>query len=1168
MNIQKELEENNIIVFAGSGLSKSLNLPNWNNMVIQNIKNINKPHLNPFIDLLNNNTMSALDVLEYLKTDENEIYNYIGSNFKIRKDCNLQLHEKLLKLSNNKVITTNYDNAFELAANNEIIPSKPTSKYTINNINKNSNGFIFKLHGSFDEPDNCIVFKEDYEKLYSSDNNEAAPEKLKSLFTNSTFLFIGFSFSDPDINLIFDKMNKTFGGNNKHFIITPDAKAFEKYDFLNIIEIEDYSKLETKIDELISFKKDIIPTQINLSQQIKIEHKVKKIVILYPDIIDQNYADEYRNTISLFENINAEILIGYLNLNTLNLIEDYDLLIIISNVYKNNIYIEDKNLKNILISLDDIVDNITNPSIPILLLTNEQVEIKHITHPIINIFEYKNQTIKKFLHKIITEKKNSFTDTNIKSNDVEWKVELEKGKTFKNNFYGNNRNLDIGKKCLTDVIGRIEEQSNLISRFLFLNSSNKILNIKASGGLGKTTLVKKISYELYNRGYYKNGVNFKSCETIKSFDDFEEIVIEGFNLKDILNFREYLIENYSSEKIDSLLILDNFETVVNNLDNEEYLKVIELLEFTSDYSNIVITSRDIISNKEFEEVFTLTPMTTDDALKLFMANYGNKNYSSEDIKILRTDILEDLLANNPLAIKLVTTSRPTMKISQLRDQIRDHFFETLNEEYSDVFKNTADLNIERTKSIFQSINYSYTSLNSRQKLAFELLSLFPDGINLPDFKKCFQKRKSSNNITDTEIKQLENKSLLENYNGILQLQPIIRRFADFQFNKHKDNKQKYCIDAYLYNRFILKTLHFYSRKKSDSFSLKLSLKVKNNLLQVLEYIYSITGNDLLGIKNSILEYIYELEDFLTSTKNVLYFNNKLESIIEYFSEIEDAENLIKTIILRELYYHVEFDNSYIEMKKLLSTDEMKNRNMSNENKSELKWKNLISQVHSMEGNTIEYLKMFIKNDNYDKNLYSDYHYLGIDNIKYIKNINSFYYFEYLLRSRSLNVDELKKHISDLYMEEHLEIMQCTYTLSKVEKLTLKEIKKLVITNPYTKGLKNLMFAFNTEETISKITYFKEAISNLKHIKYYYLEAIFFYAKFLKEIDSKDYEDIVQEGLSLSKFYKYQYINHLFENLDNNLDSNYNFSYSYFGLDNLKSFVETNTQKWEKFIAAQ
>lgn len=1166
MDISTILSNNKIIIFAGSGLSKNLHLPDWNEMVIDIIKEINNVDFNHFIPLFEKKIMSPIDVLELIKNNRNEVYTYIKSTFNLQSTSKVDFQKKLLKLSNNKVITTNYDNSFEIASGNTIIASKPTSKYSINEADKNDNPFIFKLHGSFDEPDNCIIFKEDYEKLYELNNNQAAPEKLKSLFANSTFLFVGFGFNDPDIDLIFDKMNKTFGGLNKHFIITPEPGKFEKYSFLEPLIIIDYNSLEAKIDELLAIKEKENETELQLTNSLQLIKARKKITILYPEILNQHFAVEYKNTIALFEEVDADLLIGSLNLKTLQLVDDSDLLIIISNVYKEKIYIEEDNLKSNLLDLEDTLDNLPNSEIPVLILTNEKLNKIDIPYSVINIHNYKNQTIKRFLHKIIKDKCFSFSEESITSNLNSWFIELEKGKASLNNFYGNDRNLEIGKKCLTNIIGRIEEQSNLISRFLMINTSNKILNIKASGGLGKTTICKKIAYELYNRGYYKKGVNFKSCENVKNYDDFEALVYEGFNLAEILNFREHLVENYSNEKIDLLLLLDNFETVVNNLSEEDYSKAINLLEFISDYSNVVITSREVISNREFEEVFTLTPMTTDDALELFKLNYKGKNrYSNDEIKILRVDILEDLLANNPLAIKLVTTSRPEMQIDQLRDQIRNHFFESINEEYSDVFKNNADLNIERSKSIFQSINYSYSFLNHRQKLSFELLSLFPDGIILNDFKHCFRKSKSSNNITDTEIKQLENKSLLENYNGRLQLQPIIRRFADYQFAKHSDNMQKYCVDAYAYNCYIMNTLNDVRRKSSYSFALHIFSSLKNNLLKVLEYIpnIKIEEGEIVGEKKFFLNYIHNLEGFLTNTKNIEYFENKTKALITYFDDVVNARNLIEVIIHKANYYQNEFDYSYSEMSKLLSVKDMENRNFSDEEDLEKRWKFSISIIHSMEGFTLNFINCMIKNGDYSRDLSAHYYYLGLEEIRHKKDYEAFYYFENLLRNSKLDVNELKSYIDSLYMEQHLQIMQCSYILSKVEPIPAKSIHKLVISNPYTKGLKNLMLAFSTNDEKEKIIFFEKALQNLKHIKYYYLEAVYYYAKYLKDINSEKYETLVLKGFTASQKYKYKYLDHLFSDLLNNTREEYELNYEYYKTEGLEEYVHKDNKEWER-----
>lgn len=1171
MEIRKEIQEaiknDKLVIFAGAGLSTQFGLPSWKKLVEDVIKETDNDDLKLYIPLLNNENigMSPIEVLEKLKGEDKRIRKYIKNKFQI-SDGDLTLHRKLIELTT-RIITTNYDNAFELASKNTLSPTVHTSTFNISEIEKDTKAYIFKLHGTYSEPDNCIIFKEDYQKVYENDSSSV--EKLKSIFINKTILFIGFGFNDPDIELIFRNLDKCFDNNNKHYILTPDNDKFKQYPFLNNIKIDDYNQINDYIDSCLLYKNEIEASKPEASTNItKIgnERKKQKVAFLYPQCLDVDFKDATQ-IMSCFESIDIELHIGAFNKKTLLKIEEFDALIIVSKVFKTRLYLEDENLKSNLITIDEIFEVIPNDNIPIIFITNENIEHTK-NHPSIYIASHKNSIIKKFIYKAFKNKDLCFSDCDNISVCLTslFKEKIESGSFTKTSIYKNNRDLEFGKKCLTDVVGRIEEQAAIGLKAINIITTNKLLNIKASGGIGKTTLVKKIAYELYNRGYYQKGVNFKSCENIKSYADFEEALIEGFNLKNIVNFKEYLIENYSNQKIDLLVILDNFETVINTIKGLDLENVIELLKFATDYANIIITSRERISCDDFEDVYSLTQMTTDDALILFQKDYGVVK-NQDEIKILRNDILEDLLNNNPLAIKLVTKSRPHFRhISELKELLTEHFFESTNEDFSNVFKDDADLNIERTRSLYQSINYSYTTLNKREKTAFELLSLFPDGISLNNFKKCFEKSNSSNNISDKELRELRNKSLIEDYNGTLQLQPIIRRFAMFQFSKQPQGmKKKYCLDAYSYNCFILEIINMISYKKSYSESLKFYTDFKHNLLNVLSYIpdIEIKENGIVPEKKYLLEYILGINKYIENNKCIESFKNKINRIKSYFSELPNAEKLIEVLYYRLDYYFQEFDHSYKELSKHLSIEEMENRIIENEEYTEKKYKDIISYLHSMEGYSIQYINFLVKNKFTDKYQESTFFYLGLPhNLSEVKD--GFYYFEYELMFDRLDINRLKKYISSLYMEEHLEIMQCTYTLSKVEALEDETIKKMVVTNPYTKGLKELMLAFNSKPE-TKIKHFENALKNLFHIKYYYLEALYYFCIFLKGTNNDNYKKRLDEGLSLSEKYRYQYLNHLFENIEEDNKSAYNFSYSYYNIPELESYVNQYHCEWEEAL---
>ena len=274
--------------------------------------------------------------------------------------------------------------------------------------------------------------------------------------------------------------------------------------------------------------------------------------------------------------------------------------------------------------------------------------------------------------------------------------------------------------------------------------------------------------------------------------------------------------------------------------------------------------------------------------------------------------------------------------------------------------------------------------------------------------------------------------------------------------------------------------------------------------------------------------------------------------------------MINVIKLNKKYFFEEFEHTYSQLSLLFPPEEMENRNFKEEEYIEKRYKNIISSIHNMEGYTINWIKCHIKNNDFSSYLDASFFYLGITNLISRKN-EGFYFFEYELMFNRLNVRQLEEYIDSLYLEEHLEIMQSTYTLSKAKKIDRKELSKLVVTNPYTKGLKDIMFAFVSESKDEKHLLYKRALLNLSHIKYYYLEALYFYCKFLKESEDEEYLTYINEGVELSKKYFYQNILHLFDNLYNNRSNEYNFAYSFYQVNELETYVNKHNTEWERIL---
>ena len=199
-----------------------------------------------------------------------EVGPFIREYFTLGEGNDFSLHQKLFELST-KIITTNYDRAFEMA-----VPQLQSQKaykgkdYELNGLKKDP-VFLFKLHGCIDHVDSMVLFPSDYGKLYNSNRREAEHtlSALRNLIFNKTFLFIGTGLGDPQINSFFEEIKIIQGPyNQKHYIITPDPLE-KSLDFLTRIPITSYEEIPGVIDQLLEFKRAEDEKSTPLKKQLK-----------------------------------------------------------------------------------------------------------------------------------------------------------------------------------------------------------------------------------------------------------------------------------------------------------------------------------------------------------------------------------------------------------------------------------------------------------------------------------------------------------------------------------------------------------------------------------------------------------------------------------------------------------------------------------------------------------------------------------------------------------------------------------------------------------------------------------------------------------------------------------------------------------------------------------
>lgn len=355
--LEKAIQNNNLVFFVGAGCSIPLGFPSWKDLTIKILKQLDEKHgesshthFKNIISELENDKSHALDALDEIGTDRQA-----GDQYKLESKHIIYQEFEKIGLTNikspvhnllwditTKIFTTNFDNLLETykPLDKSIQVFENQNKFQSMRSQLDESQFLYKLHGGFDNPDTMVLFSSDYNEIYNTNNHNE--DTLRSFFKGKTFIFIGFSLTDPFINNLFEKIKNLYGGYllAEHFILTTKKEDYSKYNTTTILindygdhlisylsslkslknsftnSVNDISKLEqtspvedlSSLNELFRLKTEQLkanPSDINLYNQIKdIEAKIKNL--LFGDFnYLQKISPVYKNAEirSLFEKI-------------------------------------------------------------------------------------------------------------------------------------------------------------------------------------------------------------------------------------------------------------------------------------------------------------------------------------------------------------------------------------------------------------------------------------------------------------------------------------------------------------------------------------------------------------------------------------------------------------------------------------------------------------------------------------------------------------------------------------------------------------------------------------------------------------------------------------------------------------------------------------------------
>ena len=208
-DIKKHHKDKRLIPFIGAGFSVPIGLPSWNELIGWIADKME------FERELFNLHGTPQQLAEYIKIKDPKLYNdflhYMAVKFNSEerdKDRRKSaLYKTLVSMEFKIIYTTNYDHHIEGAfidAGKKINRIATLSDFVTSRTNLDCE--IIKFHGTLEEPETIILTESRYFDRMALE--EAVDQKLRSDILSNSFIFIGYSFNDPNIRYIWYRINK------------------------------------------------------------------------------------------------------------------------------------------------------------------------------------------------------------------------------------------------------------------------------------------------------------------------------------------------------------------------------------------------------------------------------------------------------------------------------------------------------------------------------------------------------------------------------------------------------------------------------------------------------------------------------------------------------------------------------------------------------------------------------------------------------------------------------------------------------------------------------------------------------------------------------------------------------------------------------------------------
>jgi hypothetical protein len=218
----EQILEGNAAVFAGAGMSVSAGYVDWKELLRDIACELN-------LDIDKENDLVAIAQYHANEMGGRGSINQRIINLFTANTGTTETHRVLARLPIKTYWTTNYDNLIEnqLKAVNKKVDVKRTPENLAVNI-AYADATVYKMHGDAQLSDKVVITKDDYETY--NEERQLFTTALQGDLISKTFLFIGFSFEDPNLNYILSRIRILLGKNKRtHYAFFKKADAKDDY---------------------------------------------------------------------------------------------------------------------------------------------------------------------------------------------------------------------------------------------------------------------------------------------------------------------------------------------------------------------------------------------------------------------------------------------------------------------------------------------------------------------------------------------------------------------------------------------------------------------------------------------------------------------------------------------------------------------------------------------------------------------------------------------------------------------------------------------------------------------------------------------------------------------------------------------------------------------------